>query len=151
MVGLYWGGLCLSRLCAPFVLARAAKLVVVLVASTTAGVAIIAMASAQSTAVLAAAVFVAGVAVGPLAPTIVSVAGHRYPRQMGAAIGLLLSIAQIGGMLLPWLTGRATIAYGYRAGLVVPALAAFGLAAGTVLAWQVRARRAGMVVEATAK
>lgn len=151
MVGLYWGGLCLSRLCAPFVLARVAKLVVVLVASTTAGVAIIAMASAQSTAVLAAAVFVAGVAVGPLAPTIVSVAGDRYPRQMGAAIGLLLSIAQIGGMLLPWLTGRATIAYGYRAGLIVPALAAFGLAAGTVLAWQGRARRAGVVVEATAK
>ena len=38
--------------------------------------------------------------------------------------------------------GRATIAYGYRAGLVVPALAAFGVAAGTVLAWQARARRA---------
>ena len=49
-------------------------------------------------------------------------------------------------MLLPWLTGRATIAYGYRAGLVVPALAAFGLAAGTVLAWQARARRVGVVV-----
>ena len=88
------------------------------------------------------AVFVAGLAVGPLAPTIVSVAGDRYPRQMGAAIGLLLSIAQIGGMVLPWLTGRATIAYGYRAGLVVPALAAFGVAAGTVLAWQARSRRA---------
>jgi MFS family permease len=95
--------------------------------------------------------FVAGVAVGPLAPTIVSVAGDRYPRQMGAAIGLLLSIAQIGGMLLPWLTGRATIAYGYRAGLVVPALAAFGVAAGTVLAWQTRARRVVVVAEAPAK
>ena len=151
MVGLYWGGLCLSRLCAPFLLARAAKLVVVLVASTLAGLAILAMALAPSTAILAVAVFVAGVAVGPLAPTIVSVAGDRYPRQMGAAIGLLLSIAQIGGMLLPWLTGRATIAYGYRAGLVVPALAAFGVAIGTVLAWQARARRVGVVVEAPAK
>ena len=103
------------------------------------------MALAPSTAVLGVAVFVAGLAVGPLAPTIVSVAGDRYPRQMGAAIGLLLSIAQIGGMVLPWLTGRATIAYGYRAGLVVPALAAFGVAAGTVLAWQARSRRAGVV------
>ncbi len=152
MVGLYWGGLCLSRLCAPFVLARAAKLVVVLVASTTAG-------RCRSSRwplrrpprCSPLAVFVAGLAVGPLAPTIVSVAGDRYPRQMGAAIGLLLSIAQIGGMVLPWLTGRATIAYGYRAGLVVPALAAFGVAAGTVLAWQARARRAGVVAEATAK
>ena len=84
-------------------------------------------------------------------PTIVSVAGDRYPRQMGAAIGLLLSIAQIGGMLLPWLTGRATIAYGYRAGLVVPALAAFGVAAGTVLAWQARARRVVVAAQAPAK
>ncbi len=151
MVGLYWGGLCLSRLCAPFVLGRAAKLVVVLVASTLAGLAILAMALAPSTSVLAGAVFIAGVAVGPLAPTIVSVAGDRYPRQMGAAIGLLLSIAQIGGMVLPWLTGRATIAYGYRAGLIVPALAAFGVAAGTVLAWQARARRVGVVAEAPAK
>jgi fucose permease len=151
MVGLYWGGLCLSRLCAPFVLARAAKLVVVLMASSLAGLSILAMALAPSTSVLAAAVFMAGLAVGPLAPTIVSVAGDRYPRQMGAAIGLLLSIAQIGGMLLPWVTGRATIAYGYRAGLVVPALAAFGVAAGTVMAWQARSRRAGAVVEAPAK
>ena len=151
MVGLYWGGLCLSRLCAPFVLARAAKLVVVLVASSLAGLSILAMALAPSTSVLAAAVLMAGLAVGPLAPTIVSVAGDRYPRQMGAAIGLLLSIAQIGGMLLPWLTGRATIAYGYRAGLVVPALAAFGVSAGAVLAWQARARRVGAVVEAPAE
>lgn len=86
-----------------------------------------------------------------LAPTIASVAGDRYPRQIGAAIGLLLSIAQLGGMVLPWLTGRATIAYGYRAGLVVPALAAFGVAAGTVLAWQARARRAGATVEVPAR
>jgi fucose permease len=151
IVGLYWGGLCLSRLCAPFLLARAAKLLVVLVASTLAGLAIIAMALAPSTSVLAVAVFIAGLAVGPLAPTIVSVAGDRYPRQMGAAIGLLLSIAQTGGMLLPWLTGRATFAYGYRAGLIVPALAAFGVAAGTVLAWQARARRVGVLAEAPAK
>ena len=150
-VGLYWGGLCLSRLCAPLVLSRAAKLVVVLVASTMAGLAIIAMALAPSTSVLATAVFIAGLAVGPLAPTIVSVAGDRYPRQMGAAIGLLLSMAQIGGMVLPWLTGRATIAYGYRAGLVVPALAAFGIAAGTVLTWQARARRVGVAAEAQAR
>jgi MFS transporter, ACS family, D-galactonate transporter len=151
MVGLYWGGLCLGRVCAPLVLARAAKLVVVLVASTAAGLAITAMAVAPSTSALAAAVFVAGLAVGPLGPTIVSVAGDRYPRQMGAAIGLLLAIAQIGGMALPWLTGRATIAYGYRTGLVVPALAAFGLAVGTALAWQARVRRVAVAAAAPAR
>jgi fucose permease len=151
MLALYWGGLCLSRLCAPIVLSQTPKLIVVLGASTAAGLAIVAMALAPSIAALGVAVFIAGLAVGPLAPTIVSVAGDRYPRQMGAAIGLLLSIAQIGGMVLPWLTGRATIAYGYRAGLVVPALAAFGVAAGTVLAWQARSRRVGMAAEVAAR
>jgi hypothetical protein len=54
-------------------------------------------------------------------------------------------------MVLPWLTGRATIAYGYRAGLVVPALAALGVAVGTLLAWQARSRRAGVAAEVLVK
>ena len=141
IVGLYWAALCLGRLLTPLVLARAPKLVVVLVASLTTATAIAAMAWSPTTTVLAIAVVIAGLAVGPMAPTIVSVAGDRYPRQMGAAIGLLLSVAQLGGMVLPWLTGRATIAYGYRAGLVVPALAALGIACGTALVWHSRARR----------
>lgn len=147
MVGLYWGGLCLSRLCAPLILVRAPKLVVVLAASITAGLAVVTMATAPSTVVLAFAVFVAGASVGPLAPTIVSVAGDRYPRQMGAAIGLLLSTAQIGGMVMPWATGQATIARGYRFGLVIPAFCAFGIAAGAALAWKARAERVPAAVE----
>lgn len=139
-VGAYWTGLCAGRLVAPMLLARSAKLVVVLGASTTTALAVCAMALAPTPLALGIAVFVAGFAVGPMAPTIVSVAGDRYPRQMGAAIGLLLSIAQLGGIVLPWLTGRATVAYGYRVGIMVPALAALGIAIGTALAWRVRAR-----------
>lgn len=141
MVALYWGGLLVGRLLAPWLLARTPKLVLVLTASSTTAAAVAGMAAAPAPGVLACAVFVAGLSVGPLAPTIVSVAGDRYPRQMGAAIGLLLSVAQLGGVVLPWLTGRATVAYGYRAGLAVPALAALGLAAGTALAWQARRGR----------
>jgi MFS family permease len=151
LVGLYWGGLCLGRLMSPLVLARMPKLVVVLAASLTTAAAIATMALSPTTAVLSVAVVVAGLAVGPMAPTIVSVAGDRYPRQVGAAIGLLLSVAQLGGMVLPWLTGRATIAYGYRAGLAVPAIAALGIACGTALVWHGRARRVPMAAEARAR
>jgi fucose permease len=139
-IGVYWAGLCAGRLVAPMLLARAAKLVVVLGASSATAGAVVAMALAPTPLALGLAVFVAGFAVGPMAPTIVSVAGDRYPRQMGAAIGLLLSVAQIGGIVLPWLTGRATVAYGYRVGLMVPALAALGVAIGTALAWRARSR-----------
>lgn len=146
-VGCYWAGLCAGRLAAPALLARTAKLVVVLGAAVTTAAAVCGMALAPTPAALGVAVFIAGFAVGPMAPTIVSVAGDRYPRQMGAAIGLLLSVAQLGGMVLPWLTGRATVAYGYRVGLVVPAVAALGIAIGTALAWRARARRPAMVLE----
>lgn len=150
MVALYWGGLCLGRLLAPLALARIPKLVFVLVVATTTALAALGMAVAPTPALLGVAVAAAGLSIGPMAPTIVSVAGDRYPRQMGAAIGLLLSVAQIGGMVLPWLTGRMTIAYGYRAGLAVPALAAAGIACGTVLAWRQRARRVPAILEVTA-
>jgi fucose permease len=139
IVGLYWTGLCVGRIAAPWVLARMPKLVLVLTAALTVGLAILGMARAPTPEALAAALS-AGLAVGHLAPTLVSVAADRYPRQMGAAIGVLLSMAQVGGMIMPWLTGRATIAYGHRPGLVIPAMAAFGIAAGSAFVWQVRAR-----------
>ena len=148
-VGCYWAGLCLGRIATPALLSRLPKPTLVLAASLTTGAAVAAMALAPSPGGLVVAVLVAGFAVGPMAPTLVSVAGDRYPRQMGAAIGLLLSIAQLGGMVLPWLTGRATIAFGYRAGLTVPALAALGIAVGSALAWHMRARRPAMVVGGT--
>jgi fucose permease len=148
-VGCYWGGLCLGRIAAPALLSRMPKLMLVLAASLATGAAIATMALAPTPVVLGLAVLVAGFAVGPMAPTLVSVAGDRYPRRMGAAIGLLLSVAQLGGMLLPWLTGRATIAFGYRAGLAVPALAALGVAIGTAIAWLARARRPSLAIEAS--
>lgn len=148
IVGMYWSGLCLGRIITPALLARMPKLVLVLTAATVTGIAICGMALAPVPEVLVIAAFVAGLSVGPQAPTIVSVAGDRYARHMGAAIGLLLSAAQIGGMVLPWLTGRATVAAGYRSAMVVPALACFALAAATALTWHARARRGVMLAVA---
>ncbi len=141
MIALYWGGLCLGRIMAPLLLARLAKLIVVLGSALVVAAAVAGMATARDEIMLGLAAFVAGLGVGPLAPTIVSVAADRYPHRMGAAIGVLLSMAQIGGMVLPWMTARTTIAFGYRAGLVVPILGACGIAIGTALAWRSRAGR----------
>ena len=141
LVGLYWSGLCLGRVAAPLALARLPKLVLVLSAGAALGLAVTAMALAPTPAALGLAAAAAGLAVGPMAPTIVSVAGDRYPRQMGAAIGLLLAVAQVGGIVMPWLTGRLTIGFGHRAGLAVPAVAALAIAVGTAVTWRSRALR----------
>ena len=140
MIALYWGGLCLGRMTAPLLLARLPKLVVVLGCAAVVAASVMAMAAARDEAALAVAVLVAGIAIGPLSPTIVAVAADRYPHRMGAALGVLLSAAQIGGIVLPWATARTTIALGYRAGLLVPMLGACGMVLGTVLAWRARAK-----------
>ncbi|HEX7085195.1 MAG TPA: MFS transporter [Vicinamibacterales bacterium] len=138
MVGLYWGGLCISRAAAPLILARVPKLIVVLAGALLVAASVTGLALAESAARLAAAAFAAGIGVGPLSPTIVAVTADRYPGRIGSVLGLLLSVAQVGAVVLPWLTARATIAAGYRGGLLVPILSALAIAAGAALVWRGR-------------
>jgi fucose permease len=123
---------CLARALAPLAFARLAKRDLVMVAAGVAALASLAMATASTVLSLAAATFVVGLALGPLAPTIVSIAGDRYPRQMGTVIGLLLSAGQIGSTVLPWITGRVAVSGGFRAAMLVPAVAIATVAAGAL-------------------
>jgi MFS transporter, FHS family, glucose/mannose:H+ symporter len=144
VVVLYWAGLCMGRVTAPLALQRSSKLVTVGVAAGLVAVAIGAMAQASTWSALTMAVFAAGFAVGPLAPTIIAVAGDRYPQQSGLAIGVLVSVAQLGAVLLPWITGRVAIAEGFRAALLIPLAAAIVL---SLSAGAFRVRRALRTVE----
>jgi MFS family permease len=128
IVALYWGGLCLGRAATPAALKRGSKLTTVAGGAALACAAVVAMACAPSMTWLGPVVMLAGFAVGPLAPTLVAVAGDRYPKRTGLAIGVLLSVSQIGAMVLPWITGRVAIAAGFRSAMVVPVLAAALLA-----------------------
>jgi fucose permease len=132
IIGLFWGGVCLARALAPLALARLAKREVVTMAASVAALGTIGMATASAVLPLAAATFVVGLALGPLAPTLISIAGDRYPRQMGTVIGLLLSAGQTGRTLLPWITGRVAVSDGFRAAMLVRALAIAGVAAGAM-------------------
>ena len=60
-----------------------------------------------------------GLAISPMAPTALSVAGDRYERNTGAVFGLLLSVAQLGGMIIPWLVARVAGRAGFRAAILV--------------------------------
>ena len=94
------------------------------------GIAIVGLAG--SAAALLAGVAVAGIALGPLAPTLISVAGDRYPKRTGLAIGAVISLGQIGGVTLPWITGRTAIAVGFRGAMLVPMAASLAILAGAV-------------------
>jgi fucose permease len=132
VVAAYWGGLAAGRALGPLVLHVLSKPTTVAVGGllALAGSAIIASA-ASGTALLAGAA-IAGIALGPLAPTLISVAGDRYPRRTGLAIGAVISLGQIGGVTLPWITGRTAIAVGFRGAMLVPMAASFAILAGAV-------------------
>lgn len=105
-----------------------------------------AIASALATALLAAAgsapVAVAltvalGAALAPVFPAALGVAGSRFPGHSGTVFGLLFTMALMGGMTLPWLTGQVAAAFGLRPAL---GLVAVQFAAVAGLQWVARAR-----------
>ncbi len=119
MVGLYWGALAAGRLVTPLVLAHVSKLVLMGIASFAATAGFAAISTARTASTLGLAVLLVGLAIAPIAPTTLSVAGDRYPKNTGAVFGLLLSLGQLGGMILPWSVARVAVMSGFRAGLLV--------------------------------
>jgi MFS family permease len=132
VVAAYWGGLAAGRALGPLVLKVRSKPTTVAIGAflALAGSAIIASAT-SGTALLAGAA-IAGIALGPMAPTLISVAGDRYPKRTGLAIGAVISLGQIGGVTLPWITGRTAIAVGFRGAMLVPMVASIAILAGAV-------------------
>lgn len=57
----------------------------------------------------------AGLALGPVYPVMISLAGQRFPHAAGTAAGLVGGAGALGGFFLPWITG----AIGDRAGIVI--------------------------------
>jgi len=119
MVGMYWGALASGRILTPLVLARVSKLVLLGIASSVAAAGFAAISTARTPFTLAAVVLLTGLAISPMAPTALSVAGDRYERSTGAVFGVLLSLGQVGGMLIPWSVARVAVASGFRAGILV--------------------------------
>jgi MFS transporter, FHS family, glucose/mannose:H+ symporter len=141
MVGLYWGALVAGRVMTPFVLARISKLVLLGLASFAAAAGFAAISTARTPVTLALAVLLTGLAIAPMAPTTLSVAGDRYQKNTGAVFGLLLSLGQLGGMILPWSVARVAVMAGFRAGILVSCGSGVLM---TLLLWSlvVRTRRA---------
>lgn len=89
------------------------------------------LAAAPSQGVAVAAVPLLGFAASGIFPTALGLAGARFADQSGSVIGLLLAMALIGGMTVPWLAGQAGEAWGVRATM---AFAPAGFAAILILA-----------------
>jgi len=128
MVGIYWTALMLGRLAGPAIHARMAKLPIVAAAAIVVALSFAGVSLAPDARALGAVVALVGLALGPMGPTVLSVAGDRYPRGTGAVFGVMLSLGQIGSVALPWTVAQVAARSGFRTAMLVPALAATILA-----------------------
>jgi fucose permease len=78
-----------------------------------------------------------GFGVSAIFPTILGMAGDRFPRETGTVFGAIITVGLIGGVAGPMLGGWAAI-YNPARVLIVPIVAASGVA---VLAWIVASRK----------
>jgi fucose permease len=77
--------------------------------------------STRVDAVLAVAPFCIGMSIALVMPTSLALAGERYPGSPGVLFGVLLTLAQVGGMALPAAVGAVAERTGIRAGLMLVA------------------------------
>ncbi|HLG59973.1 MAG TPA: MFS transporter [Vicinamibacterales bacterium] len=78
--------------------------------------------------VLAVGPFAIGVAIALIVPTSLALAGDRYPGNAGTLFGLLLTLAQVGGIALPAAIGLVSDRAGLHAGLSLLVLSGLGVA-----------------------
>jgi fucose permease len=65
------------------------------------------------------AVLTIGVSSAAIFPTTLGLAAARFEKYSGSVFGILIAVALIGGMTLPWLLGHVAAAFTLRAGLII--------------------------------
>jgi MFS transporter, FHS family, glucose/mannose:H+ symporter len=83
--------------------------------------------------VLASAPFAIGTVIGVVIPTSLALGGERLKGNAGTLFGLLLTLAQVGGMTAPAVVGLAAERYGLRMALTLMAANSLAIAA---IAWR---------------
>ena len=77
--------------------------------------------STDNLTVASAGVFLLGVGFSATVPTVLGFVGERYVQLSGTAFSLVIAMALLGGMLMPWMTGVLGGRFGMRSSfLIVP-------------------------------
>ncbi len=118
-ISVFWLGLLVGRL--PLVALRRPPGAAVLAASGLLGAAILCAAAGLARPELVAVMALAGLALGPVYPVMIALAGRCFPAASGTAAGLVGGAGALGGFLLPWWAGIAGDALG-----VIPAIGMLG-------------------------
>jgi MFS transporter, FHS family, glucose/mannose:H+ symporter len=121
-LALFWGGLMITRLALGVVLRHASAVRVVLFSIAVSLASALVLISSRNVMTAAFAVFVLGCGLAATFPVFLGFVGERYAQLSGTAISVAMSMALVGGMLLPFVAGVIGDARGMRVALlVVPA------------------------------
>jgi fucose permease len=140
----YWAALMLTRAwlgrgSSPLTGAR-----LVLASALASAAAVVLLATATRPALAVAMTLAVGATLAGVFPTVLGIAGARFPAHSGTVFGLLFTMALAGGMTLPWATGQLAAAWGLRPAL---GLAALQFLAIFALQWAVRAASSTLSAE----
>ena len=143
-LSLYWLGMTTVRLGLGQGMKKASGTQVLLVGITIALLGALLVVTTHSVSAAATGVFLLGCGFAPTFPVVLGFVGDRYVQLSGTAFSLVIVMALVGGMLLPYATGVLGGWYGLRGSfLIVPA--ALVLLAVLVI---IVSRRLGMVPRA---
>lgn len=119
ILSLYWLGMMLARLALGSILRRAPPFTVLYVCLAIALAGSTLLLATRSVAMATLGVFLLGVGFAAMFPTLLGFIGDRYADLSGTAFSLVIAMALLGGMSLPYLAGILGGTYGMRGSFVI--------------------------------
>ncbi len=129
LLAAYWGALMFGRTVLSRLTLRKSGGSLILTSAVAVAGSVALLLSARSILWAAISVILLGLGIAMIFPTVLGIAGSSYPSHSGTVFGILIGIALMGGIALPWIVGKLSDIRGIRTGLLVAilnALAVFG-------------------------
>lgn len=137
MLAALWGSILVARIASSRILLflRGESLIVAGAAGTALGVGMLMLARGPLLAGIA--VLTIGFCAAAIFPTTLGLAAARFEKHSGSVFGILISVALLGGMTLPWLLGHLAAMFTLRLALLVVIVDALGIVT-TAFLWSSR-------------
>jgi fucose permease len=127
LLAAYWGSLMLGRIILSRVALRSAGGTLVRASALGVAIGMAWLLAIHSVTLALFCVILMGFSIAAIFPTVLGLAGARYPSHSGTVFGILIGIALTGGMTMPWLAGRIAGVWSIRRALFLVVLNALAI------------------------
>lgn len=128
VTSLFWMGLMAGRIVCSRISPRIPAMTLTARMAAAAALTYVPVIGATSVVTLAATIFLSGVWIGGVFPTVVAYAARIFPERVGTATGFIIAVCAAGGAVIPAGVGAIADGMGLRAGLAANLLSLVGVA-----------------------